>query len=189
MKDQSTAPLKRVCVFSGSRDGISPYYKQFAQELGSALVDAHLGLVYGGINRGLMGAIADAVLEKGGEVIGVVPETPFPREWWHTGLSELRVVPDLHARQTLMMEISDAFIALPGGFGTLEELFEVVLLASLELHQKPVILLNINNFFYPLYSFIYQMAQQGFLNMDVGPILIYERDINVVIQDILRLMR
>ncbi len=135
--------MKRVCVFCGSSPGARPEYLQAAIELGQALAGKNIGLVYGGAKVGMMGKIAESVLEKGGEVIGVIPKDLVEREVAFTGLADLRVVGSMHERKALMADLSDGFIALPGGLGTIEEFFEVVTWAQLGIHPKPCGLLNV----------------------------------------------
>ncbi|HZY83935.1 MAG TPA: TIGR00730 family Rossman fold protein, partial [Gemmataceae bacterium] len=134
--------MKRVCVFCGSSSGTRPEYAAAARRFGAALAGRGLGLVYGGGHVGLMGALADAVLAAGGEVVGVIPQALVDRELAHGGLTELLVVNTMHERKALMADRADAFAALPGGFGTADELFEILTWAQLGLHAKPVGLLN-----------------------------------------------
>lgn len=159
--------MRRLCVFTGSKAGVRPSYRSAAVSLGEALVSRGLGLVYGGARVGLMGAIADAVLARGGEVVGVIPERLVAREVAHTGLSDLRVVSSMHERKALMADLSDGFVAMPGGWGTLEELFEVLTWSQLGLHRKPCGLLNIDGYFDPLLAFLRHAAEEGFGPPDV----------------------
>src|SRR6185295_2514744 len=138
---------QRICVFAGSNNGARAEYLAAAQELGRALAQRHVGLVYGGARLGLMGALADAVLAARGHVTGVIPEALVAKEVAHDGLSDLRVVGSMHERKALMAGLADGFIALPGGWGTLEEFFEVLTWAQLGLHRKPCGLLNAGGFF------------------------------------------
>jgi uncharacterized protein (TIGR00730 family) len=142
--------MRRVCVFSGSSVGAREAYAEAARALGTALVGRGLGLVFGGGRVGLMGVLADAVLAAGGEVIGVIPRALATREIAYYGLDDLRVVDSMHERKALMAELADAFVALPGGIGTFEELFEILTWAQLGLHQKPVGLVNVDGYFEPL---------------------------------------
>jgi hypothetical protein len=144
---QGVIAMKRVCVFCGSNKGLHPAYKDAAWETGQALAHRGIGLVYGGGNAGLMGVVADAVLAAGGEVIGVIPEALVAKEIAHTGLTDLRVVRSMHERKALMADLSDAFVALPGGVGTLEEFCEVLTWSQLGLHQKPCALLNVKGYY------------------------------------------
>ena len=156
-------PFRRVCVFSGSLPGVQAVYSRAARDLGRALVRRGLGLVYGGASVGLMGLLADAALADGGEVIGVIPEGLLRKEIAHSGLSELRVVSSMHERKASMAELADAFIALPGGLGTLEELLEVLTWAQLGLHTKPIGLLDVAGFYQPLLSALQHMVGEGFI--------------------------
>ena len=146
--------MGRICVFSGSSHGRRPAYRAAATLLGQTLVSRGYELVYGGARVGLMGAVADAVLADGGHVIGVIPQALVEREVAHTGLPDLRVVSSMHERKALMSELSDGFIALPGGWGTIEELFEVLTWGQLGLHRKPCGLLNVEGYYDPLMAFL-----------------------------------
>jgi uncharacterized protein (TIGR00730 family) len=146
--------MGRICVFSGSSNGRRPAYRTAATLLGQTLVSRGYELVYGGARVGLMGAVADAVLADGGHVIGVIPQALVEREVAHTGLPDLRVVSSMHERKALMSELSDGFIALPGGWGTIEELFEVLTWGQLGLHRKPCGLLNVEGYYDPLMAFL-----------------------------------
>lgn len=139
--------MKRVCVFCGSNQGLLGVYAEAARELGAAIARRRFGLVYGGGNVGLMGIVADAALAQGGEVIGVIPQALVDKELAHRGLTDLRIVRSMHERKALMAELSDVFVALPGGYGTLEELCEIVTWAQLGLHRKPCGLLNVAQFY------------------------------------------
>ena len=155
--------MKRVCVFAGSSSGARSQYGDAARSLGAALVSRNLGLVYGGGAVGLMGLLADAVLERGGHVIGVIPRPLVAREVAHSGLSELRVVASMHERKTQMAHLSDAFIALPGGLGTLEELFEIWTWAQLGIHRKPCGLLNAEGYYDHLLEFLNHAVAEKFI--------------------------
>lgn len=157
------ATISRVCVFCGSSAGNHPSYKTAALGFGRALVRRGKGLVYGGGRVGLMGVIADAVLEAGGEVIGIIPESLSAKEIRHDGLTELIVVPNMHARKARMTELADGFVAMPGGYGTLEELFEVVTWSQLGLHDKPIALLNVGGYFDGLLGCIDFAVAEGFI--------------------------
>lgn len=153
--------MKHLCVFCGSNPGAQPIYAIAAQTMGQAMVRRGLGLVYGGGNVGLMGTIADAVLSAGGEVIGVIPQTLVDKELAHRGLTQLHIVRSMHERKALMAELSNGFIALPGGFGTFEEFCEVLTWAQLGFHQKPCGLLNIADYYTPLIAmFDHATAEQ-----------------------------
>ncbi len=158
--------FKRICVFCGSSAGISGTYRAAAVELGRLLTEQGLGLVYGGGRIGLMGVVADAVLEQGGQVIGVIPQPMVVREIWHSGLTELRVVPSMHARKSLMAELADAFIALPGGFGTFEEFCEMTTWSQLGIHRKPCGLLNVAGYYDPLLEMFDRAVTEGFLKRE-----------------------
>jgi uncharacterized protein (TIGR00730 family) len=153
----------RVCVFCGSSAGRSPSYREAAVVLGELLAREKIGLVYGGATVGLMGVVADTVARHGGEVIGVIPQSLEAKEIAHRGLSELRVVGSMHERKATMAELSDAFVALPGGIGTLEELFEIWTWSVLGLHQKPCALFDVDGFYSQLTSFLDFVVQEGFL--------------------------
>ncbi|WP_026082804.1 LOG family protein [Mastigocladopsis repens] len=155
--------MKYVCVFCGSSMGVQPAYKQAAQALGEALTRRKLGLVYGGGNVGLMGTIADATLAAGGEVIGVIPDFLVAQEIAHTGLTQLHIVQSMHERKTMMAQLSDAFVALPGGYGTLEEFCEILTWAQLGLHQKPFALFNVKGYYDPVLKFFDQAVTEEFL--------------------------
>ena len=155
--------MRRVCVFCGSSIGNQRAYAEAAEALGAVLAKRGIGLVYGGGNVGLMGVIADAVMAAGGEVIGVIPQSLADREIAHAGITELRVVDSMHTRKAMMADLSDAFIAMPGGVGTFEEFFEAVTWTQLGLHRKPCGLLNVNAFYTPLALFIDQAVTEGFI--------------------------
>ncbi len=158
--------MRRVLVFCGSSPGRLPEYADAAGALGRELVARGLGLVYGGAQVGLMGAVADAALAAGGEVIGVIPRTLVEREVAHAGLTELRVVETLHERKALMASLADGVIALPGGFGTLDELFEMLTWAQLGLHTKPVGLVEVAGYWTRLLAFIDHMVEERFLRAE-----------------------
>ncbi|MGE1114685.1 TIGR00730 family Rossman fold protein [Priestia megaterium] len=155
--------MKRIAVFCGSSNGASDLYIQGAKALGKELAKRNISLVYGGVSVGVMGAVADAVLEGGGHVIGVMPTFLEEREISHKNLSELIVVESMHERKAKMAELVDGFITLPGGPGTLEEFFEIFTWAQLGLHQKPCGLLNINDYYTPLISLFNHMTEEQFL--------------------------
>ena len=155
--------MKRLCVFCGSSHGANPAYAEAAVTLGTLLAKRGIGLVYGGGNVGLMGVIADAALAAGGEVIGVIPKSLADREVAHHGVTDLRVVDSMHTRKAMMAELSDAFIAMPGGVGTFEEFFEAITWTQLGLHRKACGLLNVAGFYTPLALFIDQAVSEGFI--------------------------
>ena len=158
--------MQPICVFCGSQMGTNGLYRQAATALGELLVRHGYGLVYGGGHVGLMGVIADAVLTSGGDVIGVIPESMVARELAHTGLTQLQIVPGMHARKARMAELADAFIALPGGYGTFEELFEVITWAQLGMHRKPIGLLNVAGYFKALKALVDQAIAEGFIRTE-----------------------
>ncbi len=166
--------LRRVCVFCGSSRGSNPVFARAAEELGRELTRRGLGLVYGGGNIGLMGTMADATMAAGGHVTGVIPEALMAREVGHRGLNDLRVVKTMHERKALMAELSDGFIALPGGFGTFEEFFEVLTWSQLGLHAKPCGVLNVNGFFDPLLDLLQHAVAQGFIRPEHRELVIVE---------------
>lgn len=172
----STSTLSNVCVFCGSSTGASPRYVADAKRFGAVLAREGIGLVYGGASVGLMGALADAVLEQGGSVIGVIPRGLVAREIAHGGLTELVVVESMHERKAVMAQRSDAFVALPGGLGTLEELFEVWAWGLLGIHAKPVGLLDATGYFDALLSFLDGAVREGFVRPEQRGMLICEGD-------------
>lgn len=172
----SSNTLRRVAVFCGSSPGQRPAYRQAAEDLGRLLVARGIGLVYGGASVGLMGTLADAVIDAGGTVTGVIPRHLVEFEVAHAGLDDLRVVDSMHERKALMTELSDAFVTLPGGFGTLEETFEVVTWRQLGLHQKPVGLLDVEGYFAALIAFLDQMVDERFLSADNREFIAVETD-------------
>jgi uncharacterized protein (TIGR00730 family) len=155
--------MKKICVFCGSSPGAKPEYIQAARRLGFILAQRKIGLVYGGGKIGMMGQLAQSALENGGEVIGVIPRELAEKKLAFTGLADLRIVESMHERKSLMAELSDAFIALPGGLGTLEEFFEVLTWAQLGLHNKPCGLLNTGQYYTQLTGFLDHLVEQRFL--------------------------
>lgn len=155
--------LTRVCVFCGSSFGRREVYRETAQQVGRLLAERRIGLVYGGSNVGLMGAMTDACLAAGGDVIGVIPQNLVDREVAHRGLPDLRIVQTMHERKALMADLADGFLALPGGFGTLDELCEILTWAQLGIQRKPVGLLNIAGFFDALLALLDHSVEEGFL--------------------------
>lgn len=168
--------IKRICVFCGSNHGVHSAYTDAAQQLGKALVSQGMGIVYGGGSIGLMTVIADAVLKEKGEVIGVIPHALSSKEFAHDGLTELRLVSSMHERKAMMAELSDAFIAMPGGFGTLDEFFEIVTWAQLGLHTKPIGLLNVGGYFDLLLNFIDYMLRERFISTEHRQLIITSHD-------------
>jgi hypothetical protein len=168
--------MRAICVYCGSSDGARLLYAEAAKAFGRALVKADLALVYGGGKVGLMGVIANEVMAAGGRAIGVIPELLVNKEVGHDGLTELHVVPDMHQRKKMMADLSDAFVAMPGGAGTLEELFEVFTWAQLGYHQKPVAVLNIDGFYDPLVSMLRHTVDEGFMQQKYFDILQIDAD-------------
>ncbi|HUL61382.1 MAG TPA: TIGR00730 family Rossman fold protein [Anaeromyxobacteraceae bacterium] len=168
--------MKRVCVFCGSSNGVNPLYLEAAREVGRTLVRRGLGLVYGGGSVGLMGAVADAAMAAGGEVIGVIPRALQLRELAHAGLTSLHVVGSMHERKAKMAELAHGFIALPGGMGTLEEFAEILTWAQLGLHARPCGLLDVDGYYRPLVAFFDRAVAQGFIRPEHrGLVLMEER--------------
>jgi uncharacterized protein (TIGR00730 family) len=157
------ANIRSVCVFCGSRPGARPEYREAATQLGTELARRGLTLIYGGASVGMMGAVADGVLAAGGQAVGVLPHFLGGKEIAHKGLTDLQLVDSMHVRKALMAERADAFIALPGGFGTLDELFEITTWAQLGLHRKPMGLLDVGGFFQPLLAMVRRMVDEGFV--------------------------
>jgi uncharacterized protein (TIGR00730 family) len=168
--------LRSVCVYCGSSPGASPLYAQATVELARALARRGVRVVYGGASVGLMGTLADAALDAGGEVVGVIPRSLVDREIAHPRLTELRVVASMHERKALMVELADAFVALPGGIGTLEELIEVYTWNQLGLHAKPLGLLNVSGYFDGLAGFLDHAVQEGFLPVAQRAVLVSEAE-------------
>ncbi|NGQ96471.1 TIGR00730 family Rossman fold protein [Brevibacillus sp. SYP-B805] len=168
--------MKRVCVFAGSNAGLLPDYEQKAAELGRLLAENGLELVYGGSRIGLMGRVADNVLTAGGKAIGVMPRNLFRGEIAHTGLTEFHEVGNMHERKALMTELADACIALPGGFGTFEELFEAVSWLQLGIHSKPVGILNVRGYYDPLIEMIKNAVKAGFMPETHTELIIVESE-------------
>ena len=158
-----SAGKKWVCVFCASAAGAHPQYMQAATELGRRIAERGYGLLYGGATVGAMGAVADAALEAGGEVVGVIPEVIREREIDHRGLTELHVVGTMHERKALMASRADAFVALPGGYGTLDEFIEIVTWAQLKIHAKPCVLVNVGGFYDGFLRFLDHTVEQGFI--------------------------
>jgi uncharacterized protein (TIGR00730 family) len=168
--------VQRACVFCGSSPGARPQYTEATEDLGSLLVQNGITLVYGGASVGLMGRLADTVLSEGGEAVGVIPRALVEREIAHLGLTELHVVESMHERKALMADLSDAFVALPGGLGTLDELFEVYTWAQLGLHRKPCGLLNVEGYYQHLADFLDHAVGERFVRDEHREMLIVEDD-------------
>jgi len=156
--------MKRICVFCGSSPGSQPEYGEMAAELGKELAKNNIGLVYGGGNVGMMGVLANSVVKNSGAVTGVITKKLFKMEVAFTQLSDLRIVDTMHERKAMMAELSDGFIALPGGFGTMDEMFEILTWSQLSIHQKPCGFLNVNGYYNKLIDFIDHMILENFIN-------------------------
>lgn len=178
--DRDAAPL-RYCVFCGSSDGASPRYRALAERAGRTLAERGIGLVYGGAKRGLMGAVADAALAGGGEVHGVIPYGLEAMEVAHRGLTELDVVDTLHERKARMMELSRGFIALPGGHGTLEELFEVLTWLQLAIHSHPVGVVNEGGYYDHVQAHLDLAMREGFIRPEHRGLLLFEDDLDALL--------
>ncbi|MFF8659208.1 LOG family protein [Streptomyces huasconensis] len=162
-QDEGTS-LRSLCVFCGAGTGARPSHTQLAAQLGRACAWQGIRVVYGAGGVGVMGALSDAVLAEKGKIVGVIPQALMDREYGRTDLTDLRIVQSMHARKALMHRLSDAFIALPGGYGTLEELFEITAWAQLRLHQKPIVLLDCDGFFEPLRHMLDHARDEGFIS-------------------------
>ena len=163
-KDNIPVPL--VAVYCGSRMGVDPIYEQVARELGTALVEAGLGLVYGGASIGIMGAVADSVIDQDGVAVGVIPKFMLGKEVAHEGLARLHLTDTMHTRKAMMAEYASAFITLPGGFGTLEEIMEIATWRQLYQHEKPMIIFNVNGFYDRMLDHLKYTAEQGFMKAE-----------------------
>lgn len=166
--------MNRVCVFCGSNAGTQPTFRQAAAELGRLLVARGMSLVYGGGSVGLMGVVADAVLDEGGQATGVIPRMLAVKELLHERVADMRLVPDMHSRKALMADLADAFVALPGGYGTFEELFEVITWAQLGIHAKPIGLLNTDGYYDPLARLIDHAIETGFIRPEHRDLVVIE---------------
>jgi uncharacterized protein (TIGR00730 family) len=179
---QEVTGMKAVCVFCGSNVGQNPAYERAAVSVGTALAKAGLKLVYGGGRVGLMGAVADAAIVAGGHVAGVVPRALVEREIAHAGLAELHVVETMHQRKTMMADLADAFVALPGGAGTLDEFFEQWTWAQLGVHRKPCGLLNVADYFGPLIAMMQRIVAEGFMGERYLDMLVIENEIEPMVK-------
>lgn len=166
--------MKSVCVYCGASPGASTAYADAARAMARVMVEDNIALVYGGGNVGLMGIIADEVLRLGGEVTGVIPKALMDKEVGHQGLTRLHIVKDMHERKAMMAELSDGFIAMPGGIGTLEELFEVLTWSQLGFHDKPIGLLNVHGFYDGLIRFLQHLVTERFLKPEQASLLVHE---------------
>lgn len=176
--------IQNVAVFCASADGADPVYRAAACELGRALALRHIGVVYGGAKVGLMQAVAEAALDAGGNVVGVIPTVLVDLEVAHNGLTELHITDTMHTRKALIGQRSDAFVALPGGFGTFEELFEVLAWQTLKLHAKPIVLLNTKGFYDQMLTFLDHCVDQGMLSQQKRDIILVANTVD----DVLRLL-
>jgi uncharacterized protein (TIGR00730 family) len=174
--------VRRACVFCGSSPGALPVYTEVTEDLGQLLVEHEITLVFGGATVGLMGRLADTVLSEGGEAIGVIPQSLVDREIAHLGLTDLHVVDTMHERKARMADLSDGFLALPGGLGTLDELFEIYTWAQLGLHRKPIGILNVEGYFDGLLSFLEHAAAERFVREDHRAMLIVEENPAVMLE-------
>jgi uncharacterized protein (TIGR00730 family) len=181
-RQSSLPPMERICVFCGASPGARPEYRQAAAELARLLTAEGIGVVYGGGGVGLMGALADAVLAEGGEITGVIPRSLVEREIAHRDVPDMRVVVSMHERKALMAELADAFVALPGGIGTLEELFEVYTWAQLGLHQKPCALLNVAGYYDGIADFLDLAVKERFLRQETRDLLMVEDEPGVLME-------
>ena len=181
--------VKTICVYCGSADGLKKEYYEAAYQLGQILANMNISLVYGAGKTGLMGAVADGVLKANGKVIGVVPVILNEPQLIHTNLTELEVLPDIHQRKARMSELADAFIALPGGFGTFDELFETLTWAQIGIHKKPVGLLNTNNYFQPLLAMVDHARAEKFIYAEHQVLLVHDKNPNELLQKILNFTR
>lgn len=166
--------MKALCVYCGASEGVAPVYVEAAQALAGQLVNSGIALVYGGGKVGLMGVIADAVMRLGGNVTGVIPQALMAQEVGHPTVTRLHVVDDMHQRKAMMADLSDGFIAMPGGIGTLEELFEILTWSQLGLHYKPIGLLNVEGFYDGLITFLQHLVSQRFLQPAHAKLLMHE---------------
>jgi uncharacterized protein (TIGR00730 family) len=178
--------MKRIAVYCGSNKGIHPEYAEAAEQLGALIAREKIELVYGGGCVGLMGRVADAALKNGGHVIGVIPEKLVIKEVVHEHLPDLRVVKTMHERKALMAELSDGFIALPGGYGTFEEFFEVLAWSQLGWHQKPFGLLNINGFYSHLIAFLDHTEREGFIRPQHRELVLVESSVEKILERLRR---
>jgi len=173
--------MKSLCIYCGSSAGASPSYADAARKLAAAMVENNIALVYGGGNVGLMGIIADEVLRLGGKATGVIPKALLDKEVGHLGLTRLHIVKDMHERKAMMAELCDGFIAMPGGIGTLEELFEIFTWSQLGFHDKPIGLLNVNGFYNGLIAFLDHVVAERFLRAEEAALLIPEENPRILL--------
>jgi uncharacterized protein (TIGR00730 family) len=174
--------MKTIAVYCGASSGAKPLYAEASRELARALVEHNIGLVYGGGKVGLMGVIADEVLRLGGEATGVIPRALLEREVGHAGLTRMFVVKDMHERKAMMSDLADGFIAMPGGMGTLEELFEMVTWSQLGIHDKPIGLYNVDGFYDSLLQFVGHLQGEGFVRPQHAALLMHEHDPDALVR-------
>ncbi|WP_076590967.1 LOG family protein [Herminiimonas arsenitoxidans] len=168
--------MKSLCVYCGSSYGAKPVYAEAARTLAKEMVDRQITLVYGGGNVGLMGTIANEILRLGGEATGVIPQALMDKEVGHKQLTHLHVVKDMHERKAMMAELSDGFVAMPGGIGTLEELFEILTWSQLGFHEKPIGVLNVDGFYDGLIAFLQNQVAQGFVKANQAELMMHEKN-------------
>jgi len=168
--------MKSICVFCGSSMGSNPEFKEMAFSMGKYLAEKGIGLVYGGGNVGLMGVISHSVMNHGGQVTGVIPNFMMEKEWGDESVTKLHKVGSMHERKKLMSDLADGFIALPGGIGTLDELFEIFTWRQLELHSKPICLLNYNGYYDSMIEFLNNIVASGFMKQEILDLLIIKND-------------
>jgi uncharacterized protein (TIGR00730 family) len=176
--------IQALCVFCGSNSGHNPVYKRTAERLGELLAKRDISLIYGGGKVGLMGVLADSCLAQGGRVVGVIPQILVDKEVAHAGLTQLHVVSSMHQRKALMADLADAFLALPGGFGTWEEFFEVLTWSQLELQRKACALLNVEGYYDPLLALADRAVRDGFLRSANRRLLVADTDLERILQRI-----
>ncbi|MCB9678461.1 MAG: TIGR00730 family Rossman fold protein [Alphaproteobacteria bacterium] len=176
--------FKRVAVYCGSSNDAKPEFYAAAWEIGQVLAGRGIGIVYGGGSVGMMGAVADAALDAGGEVIGVIPGKLWELELGHANLTDMFVVDSMHARKSMMMHLADAFIALPGGYGTLEELFEAVTWAQLNYHRKPVGLLNVEGYFDHLVRFVHHACDEKFVRPELRNLMVVHTEVGKLVEQL-----
>jgi uncharacterized protein (TIGR00730 family) len=174
--------MKRLCVYCGSSSGRQPDYARVARQLARAMVSRNIDLVYGGASVGVMGEIANAVLEEGGDVIGIIPKGLFVKEVAHTGITELREVDSMHERKALMAELSDGFIALPGGLGTIEEILEIITWSQLGMHRKPCGLLNVCHYYDKLIGFLDHAVSEQFIKTSHRSTILIDERVDVLLE-------
>lgn len=177
--------MKTICVYCASSDNVDQVYLDGAYQMGKLLAQRGLDLVYGGGSTGLMGKVANGALENGGDVIGIIPEVLHDQELAHKSLTRMEVVPDIHIRKARMIELSDGFLVLPGGFGTMEEFFEVLTWSQIGIHDKPIGLLNMNGYYDSLIKFIEEINNKGFIYEDPKSLFVYSSDPEDMLQKLL----